>query len=69
MNDALKIENNDIMNKFQKTENILNDVQNIIEVSQKEAYRAVNTILSQRNWLFTAEYRYTILLQITAVER
>ena len=39
MNDALKIENNDIMNKFQKTENILNDVQNIIEVSQKEAYR------------------------------
>ena len=37
MNDALKIENNDIMNKFQKTENILNDVQNIIEVSQKEA--------------------------------
>ena len=34
MNDALKIENNDIMNKFQKTENILNDVQNIIEVSQ-----------------------------------
>ena len=23
----------------------------IIEVSQKEAYRAVNTILSQRNWL------------------
>ena len=51
MNDALKIENNDIMNKFQKTENILNDVQNIIEVSQKEAYRAVNTILSQRNWL------------------
>lgn len=39
MNDALKIENNDIMNKFQKTENILNDVQNIIEVSQKEAYQ------------------------------
>lgn len=36
MNDALKIENNDIMNKFQKTENILNDVQNIIEVSQKD---------------------------------
>ena len=23
----------------------------IIEVSQKEAYRAVNTILSQKNWL------------------
>ena len=39
------------MDNFQKTDNILNDVQNIIEVSQKEAYRSVNTILSQRNWL------------------
>ena len=36
MNDALKIENNDIMNKFQKTENILNDVQNIIEFHRKK---------------------------------
>ena len=51
MNEITKIENNVIMNKFQRTENIFNDVQNIIEVSQKEAYRAVNTILSQRNWL------------------
>ena len=51
MNEISGIENNDIMSKFKKTENILNDVQNIIEVSQKEAYRAVNTILSQRNWL------------------
>ncbi len=51
MNEVTKIENNDIMSKFKKTDNILNDVQNIIEVSQKEAYRAVNTILSQRNWL------------------
>lgn len=51
MNEVTKIENNDIMSKFQKTENILNDVQNIIEISQKEAYHAVNTILSQRNWL------------------
>ena len=30
---------------------ILNDVGNIIEVSKKEAYSAVNVILSQRNWL------------------
>ena len=51
MNEVTKIENNDIMSKFLKTENILNDVQNIIEISQKEAYHAVNTILSQRNWL------------------
>lgn len=51
MNDVTKIENNDFMSKYQKTENIIEDVRNIIEVSQKEAYRAVNTILSQRNWL------------------
>ena len=51
MNEVTKIENNDFMDKYQKTENIVEDVRNIIEVSQKEAYRAVNTILSQRNWL------------------
>lgn len=51
MNHVVNNANNDIMSKFHKTENILNDVQNIIEVSQKEAYRSVNTILSQRNWL------------------
>lgn len=39
------------MGKYQKSENILSDIQNIIDASQKEAYRAVNTILSQRNWL------------------
>lgn len=30
--------------------NLLDDIQNIIEVSQQEAYRTVNTILIQRNW-------------------
>lgn len=51
MNEIESIVNNDIMCKYQKTENLLNDIQNIIEVSQKEAYRTVNTILVQRNWL------------------
>lgn len=51
MNEIERIDNNDIMGKYQKSENILNDIQNIIEVSQKEAYRAVNIILVQRNWL------------------
>lgn len=51
MNDVTKNDHNDIMNNFQKTDNILNDVRNIIEASQREAYHAVNTILSQRNWL------------------
>jgi hypothetical protein len=36
---------------IKKTGNILQDIKSIIDVSQKEAYRAVNTILSQRNWL------------------
>ena len=51
MNEVMNSVNNAIMDNFQKTDNILNDVQKIIEVSQKEAYRSVNTILSQRNWL------------------
>ena len=51
MNEVINSTNTIIMDNFQKTDNILNDVQNIIEVSQKEAYRAVNIILTQRNWL------------------
>ena len=51
MNELIKFENTDIMNAYQKSENIVTDVENIIETSQREAYRAVDTILSQRNWL------------------
>lgn len=51
MNELMKNENNDIMSIYQKSENILSDVQNIIETSQRQAYHAVDTILVQRNWL------------------
>ena len=51
MNEVMNNANTDIMSKFKKTDNILSDIQNIIEASQKEAYRTVNTILTQRNWL------------------
>lgn len=34
---------NDMMN-YQKTENILNDMKSIIEISQKQAYRAVDRL-------------------------
>lgn len=51
MNEPIKKENTDIMSIYQKSENILTDVQNIIETSQRQAYHAVETILSQRNWL------------------
>ena len=39
------------MGKYQKSENILSDIQTIIEKSQKDVYHAVNTVLIQRNWL------------------
>lgn len=51
MNELIKNENNDIMDIYRKSENILNDVQNIIETSQRKAYHAVDAILVQRNWL------------------
>ena len=43
--------NDGLLSYYENYKVILNDVQNIIEVSQKEAYRSVNTILTQRNWL------------------
>lgn len=51
MNEPIKTENTDIMSVYQKSDNILSDIQNIIETSQRQAYHAVDTILSQRNWL------------------
>lgn len=51
MNELIKNENNDIMGIYQKSENILNDVQSIIETSRRQAYHAVDAILVQRNWL------------------
>ena len=35
---------------IQTTENLINDVKSIIETSQKQAYKAVNTSLVLRNW-------------------
>ena len=49
-----KIQNvgqNNIMGNFVKTDDILKDMCGIIESSQKSAYRSVNTLLVQRNWL------------------
>ena len=51
MNNPVKNENIDVMSIYQKSENILTDIQNFIETSQRKAYHAVDTILSQRNWL------------------
>lgn len=49
MNEPIKTGDADIMSIYQKSENILSDIRNIIETSQRQAYHAVDTILSQRN--------------------
>jgi predicted nuclease of restriction endonuclease-like (RecB) superfamily len=51
MNELQRNEYTDIMENYQKSDNILNDIQIIIETSQKEAYRTVDIILTRRNWL------------------
>lgn len=47
----MNIGQNNIMNNFIKTDDILKDMRGIIETSQKTAYQAVNATLVQRNWL------------------
>ncbi len=47
----LGVDQNNIMNNFVKTDDILKDMCGIIESSQKAAYQAVNTALVRRNWL------------------
>lgn len=37
--------------KYEKTDDILCDMRNIIETSQQQAFQAVNFALVQRNWL------------------
>ena len=46
-----RIRQNNLMDNFVKTDDILKDMCGIIESSQMAAYRAVNTMLIQRNWL------------------
>ena len=67
MNEPVKTENTDIMSIYQRSENILSDIQNIIETSQRQAYHAVDTILSQRNWLIGIGLRRKKLMVQTAL--
>ena len=50
-NKSEKVEQNSLIDNFAKTDNILKDMCEIIESSQKTAYQAVNTTLIHRNWL------------------
>ena len=46
-----------LLDGYTPTNDLLNDAKQIIEVSQKAAYRAVNLALVQRNWLGGVSYR------------
>ena len=50
-NNLMDSNQNNIMNDFIKTDDILKDMCGIIESSQKAAHQAVNTALIRRNWL------------------
>ncbi len=50
-NKLIDVDQNNIMNTFVKTDDILKDMCGIIESSQKATYQAVNTALVRRNWL------------------
>ena len=42
---------NNIMDNYVESRDILSDMRGIIEAAQRTAYQAVNTALVQRNWL------------------
>lgn len=44
-------EQNILMKNFSKTDDIIKDMREIIETSRDTAYRAINAVLVQRNWL------------------
>lgn len=62
MNEIKKIRNTNIMENYFKSEDIVNDIQEIISASQKSAYKAVDTILLRRNWLIGYRIAEEILL-------
>lgn len=50
-NKLIDVDQNNIMDNFVKTDDILKDMCGIVESSQKAAHLAVNTTLIRRNWL------------------
>ena len=50
-NKVEKVVQNSFMDNFVKTDDILKDMCEIIESSQKAVYQAINRTLIQRNWL------------------
>ena len=50
-NNLMNVGQNNVMDNFVKTDDILRDMCGIIDSAHKAAYQAVNTALVQRNWL------------------
>lgn len=46
-----KLDNNNLMVNYNKSNDVFSDIQSIIETAQNQAYKAVDSILTQRNWL------------------
>ncbi|MEW4414741.1 PDDEXK nuclease domain-containing protein [Clostridium sp. AN503] len=51
MNGLIKDVNTDIMKNYKRSDDIVSDMQEIINASQKQALQAVNVALVRRNWL------------------
>jgi hypothetical protein len=51
MNEVKNNEDIDFIDIYQKSENIISDMQVIIDASQRQAHQAVNMFLVKRNWL------------------
>ena len=51
MNNLSATTNNILMENYKNTNNITNDIGEIIISAQQTAYRTVDAILIQRNWL------------------
>lgn len=52
-NKFIKTEQNYLMENFVKTDDVLKDMHGIIENFRSTAYRVVNSIIVQRNWLIS----------------
>ena len=64
MNEIERIDNNDIMDKYQKSENILYEIQNKIEISQKEAYPEIFQTVSGKSKIQLSWYHYAVFPRI-----
>lgn len=51
MNNIVKLENNNLMINYNKSDDFILDIHGIIETAQEQAYKTIDSILTQRNWL------------------